>query len=87
MTADPDPSPRTGVRGVEDTPNGSRDAPRRRSRGGVHVARPRHGPGRRLLEWVVILAVAAGCAFGIKDFVIQAFYIPSGSMIPTLGIG
>ncbi|MGH9066337.1 MAG: signal peptidase I [Acidimicrobiales bacterium] len=44
-------------------------------------------PGRRLLEWVVIIAVAAAAAFGIQAYLIQAFFIPSGSMIPTLKIG
>lgn len=43
---------------------------------------------RRWAEWVVIVAVAAGLAFGVvKPYVVQAFYIPSGSMIPTLLIG
>ncbi len=35
----------------------------------------------------MILAIAAGCAIGIKTYLIQAFFIPSGSMIPTLKIG
>ena len=42
--------------------------------------------GRALLEWVVILGVAAMAAFLIKQYLLQAFYIPSGSMEHTLEI-
>ncbi len=38
-------------------------------------------------EWVAIVAIAALAAIGIKTWVVQAFYIPSASMEPTLGIG
>jgi signal peptidase I len=36
------------------------------------------------LEWVVVLAGAVLVALVIKTFVVQAFYIPSESMVPTL---
>ena len=39
---------------------------------------------RNLLEWVVIIAGALIVAVVVKTFLIQAFYIPSGSMLPTL---
>jgi signal peptidase I len=42
---------------------------------------------RAILEWVVILAAALAVAIVVKTFLIQAFYIPSGSMEPTLMIG
>jgi len=42
---------------------------------------------RHLLEWVVVLAVAVLVAAGLRTFVVQAFYVPSGSMLPTLQIG
>ncbi len=54
---------------------------------------PRQGGRRRggalgfLGEWVAIVAIAALAAIGIKTWVVQAFYIPSASMEPTLGIG
>jgi len=39
---------------------------------------------RALVEWVVIVVIALVAALVIKTFAIQAFYIPSGSMEPTL---
>lgn len=36
---------------------------------------------------MLILVVALGFAFGVRAFVVQTFYIPSGSMLPTLQIG
>ena len=41
---------------------------------------------RGLVEWVLILAGALLVAFVVKTFLLQAFYIPSGSMEPTLEI-
>jgi signal peptidase I len=43
--------------------------------------------GRLLREGVVLVATALVIAFLIKTFVAQAFYIPSGSMIPQLEVG
>ncbi len=46
--------------------------------------------GRRLrhfVEWVVILAVALTMSVVVRDYAFQTFYIPSGSMEPTLLIG
>lgn len=47
-------------------------------------------PARRRPLWqeaVVVLAAALALAFVVKTFFVQAFYIPSGSMEPTLRIG
>ena len=41
---------------------------------------------RSTIEWVVIIAAALLVAFVVKTFLIQAFYIPSASMDPTLRI-
>lgn len=41
---------------------------------------------RLIIEWVVLIAAALAIAFLIKTFLFQAFYIPSGSMEPTLNI-
>ena len=51
------------------------------------------GPSHRrrsvagLIEMWGLVVVALLLAFVIKTFLVQAFYIPSGSMIPTLEIG
>jgi signal peptidase I len=42
---------------------------------------------RWLLEWGAVLLVAVGVAVVLRTFVVQTFYIPSGSMEPTLMIG
>jgi signal peptidase I len=39
---------------------------------------------RNVVEWVVIIGGAFLVAFVVKTFLIQAFFIPSGSMLPTL---
>jgi signal peptidase I len=51
-------------------------------------ARPGSGSAwRATVEWVVILVAALAVALVVKTFLIQAFYIPSGSMEPTLKPG
>ena len=50
------------------------------------VDKPR-GRRQALVEWVVIIVVALVAALLIKTFAIQAFFIPSGSMEPTLKPG
>jgi signal peptidase I len=42
---------------------------------------------RSLIEWAVIIAAALIVALVVKTFLLQAFYIPSGSMEPTLKPG
>src|SRR5829696_7480837 len=44
----------------------------------------RDGGVRNIVEWVVIIGGAFLVAFVVKTFLIQAFFIPSGSMFPTL---
>lgn len=41
-------------------------------------------PARTALEWVLIVGGALMAAFLVKTFLLQAFYIPSESMLPTL---
>ena len=42
---------------------------------------------RSVIEWIAVIGGALVVALVIKTFLIQAFYIPSGSMEPTLDIG
>jgi len=56
----------------EDEPPG--DAPPRKKDSGL----------RNVVEWVLIIGGAFLVAFVVKTFLIQAFFIPSGSMLPTL---
>ncbi len=42
---------------------------------------------RQLLEWVGVVVLAVLVAAGLRTFVVQAFYVPSRSMQPTLQVG
>jgi signal peptidase I len=67
------------------------------ARGGTAVSdseRPGARPGaappsraRKGIEWVAVLAVAALIAFLVRSYAVETFYIPSGSMTPTLLTG
>jgi signal peptidase I len=48
---------------------------------------PRPSRRRLLGELPVLIVVAVAIAYCIKAFIAQAFFIPSGSMIPQLDIG
>lgn len=50
-------------------------------------ARRVHTRRQALAEWVVAIGLAVLVAFAIKTWLIQAFKIPSKSMVPTLEIG
>jgi len=41
---------------------------------------------RKILDWIGVLLIAAAVALGARTFVVQAYYIPSESMIDTLEI-
>jgi signal peptidase I len=46
------------------------------------------GPSHRgAIEWAVIIVVAVVVTFLVRQFVVEAYYIPSGSMEPTLEPG
>ena len=56
-----------------------------RTSGGERATRKKKGGG--VLEYLVILLVSFALVFGfVRPFVVEAFWIPSGSMIPTLQI-
>ena len=42
---------------------------------------------RHLFEWVAVVVFAVLVAGGLRTFVVQAFFVPSGSMQPTLQVG
>lgn len=44
-------------------------------------------PARWLVEWAAVFVGAVLLAVGVRTYVAQMFYIPSGSMLPTLQIG
>src|SRR3954464_8761756 len=53
-------------------------------------AQGQHSPqkGGGLVEFLVMLLIAFALVFGfVRPFVVEAFYIPSESMVPTLQVG
>ncbi|MGA3215924.1 MAG: signal peptidase I [Acidimicrobiales bacterium] len=42
---------------------------------------------RRVLEWLLVVLLAVLVAGGLRTYAVQAFYVPSGSMLPTLQLG
>jgi signal peptidase I len=55
---------------------------------GERKERPTTKKGGGFLEFMVILLVAFALVFGfVRPFVLEAFYIPSESMVPTLEVG
>jgi signal peptidase I len=42
---------------------------------------------RSAIEWIAVIVGALVVALVVKTFLIQAFYIPSESMVPTLKVG
>ena len=45
-------------------------------------------PGRKtIIEWGVILIIAVVASFLVRAYAVQTFFIPSGSMEPTLHVG
>ncbi|HWP34513.1 MAG TPA: signal peptidase I [Thermodesulfobacteriota bacterium] len=63
-------------------------SPRSPSRAGEPGARPvEAGAKSQLREWVETIAVFLIVFLVVRTFVVQAYKIPSGSMLPTLQIG
>jgi signal peptidase I len=83
VAADPD-EPTAGDDGRIAT--GPRSALDEVSATGVRRKRRRHSATRNLVEWLVVIAGALLVALVVKTWFFQAFYIPSGSMEPTLHV-
>ena len=47
----------------------------------------RGGGYRWVIEWTVILVAVLACTVLLRTYVVQSFYIPSPSMVPTLDVG
>src|SRR5213078_2820653 len=60
---------------------------RRRRDAAPALVRPAAKPKSQVREYAEALAVALLLALVIRTFVVQAFKIPSGSMLPTLQVG
>ncbi len=71
---------------------GEKDSYERDLKTGVASGKRKESPtakkGGGFLEFMVILLVAFALVFGfVRPFVLEAFYIPSESMVPTLEVG
>lgn len=61
--------------------------------GGGRAVRVRHAPRvdpnrrRRRIEWLAVIGFAALAAVLLRLFVIQTYFVPSGSMVPTIQVG
>jgi signal peptidase I len=71
-----------------DSPATAPGAPSGRSgrSGRTRAAKPVRSPRRNVVEWVLVVGGALLIAVLVKAFLLQAFYIPSPSMVPTLHV-
>jgi signal peptidase I len=85
----PDGVPSTADRGAGATTtvvSEPPDAPSEES-GVLGEGRSKGASYRWVVEWVVILMAVLLCTVLLRTYVVQSFYIPSPSMVPTLQVG
>jgi signal peptidase I len=81
------PDPNDPVFAVEAPPSGSSAVGPPGVESGAATPPAERRPTRWLTEAVIVVVVAVLVAVLLRTFVVQTFYIPSGSMEPTLQIG
>ncbi|HXY72770.1 MAG TPA: signal peptidase I [Actinomycetota bacterium] len=86
-TSAAEPTTSTPDTDVPDGPNGEGPGGGGGGRSGRHERRESSGPLGFLRELPVLLLIAFVLALLIKTFLVQAFFIPSVSMDPTLKVG
>ncbi|MGA2836071.1 MAG: signal peptidase I [Acidimicrobiales bacterium] len=57
------------------------------SEGGLTEGPSKGGGYRWVIEWAIILMAVLVCTVLLRTYVIQSFFIPSPSMVPTLQVG
>jgi len=72
---------------TETTDPGAAGPPSAPGDGTVEPHRGMSRSTRSAIEWVAVIVGALVVALVVKTFLIQAFYIPSESMVPTLEVG
>lgn len=89
-TTDETPPPLATEAGGESGPHSVPLTAEERLGAGATVPAKPAGPKRdhvkSVVEWTVLIVVAVLIAVVVRTFVFQVFYIPSGSMLPTLEI-
>lgn len=68
-------------------PTSAHQLARRHARRRGNVSRPRHPVWRVIREFVIVIVLALVISAALRAFIIQAFYVPSPSMVSTLQPG
>jgi signal peptidase I len=84
---DPQPDPTPASEPVDVPTSGVDEAERAPATGGAQGARKPKSTAKSIVEWVLVIGGAVVLAVIVKLVLLQAFYIPSASMYPTLQKG
>jgi signal peptidase I len=69
------------------SPNGQGEPDRGNARSAPGAHKPARSLRRTVLEWVAVIGGGIVIALVVEAFLVQAFWIPSPSMVPTLEVG